>query len=249
MNTRNWDWLDKLLEPVRFIADPSIVVLIGLPLVGKSTLARSAGARFGLGHLSTGDWFRDQIAKETILGQQVKRAVLNGDLLSSRYAQYAIAKKLTEDFSVFRQGIMFDGFPRNYEQAQLLEDFAARFGLPIKLVLHLSSPVEDLLIRADMRRVCSNRQCKEPYGWALPPVTTAGICNRCQSALIFRPDDNLPIVRKRIQEGAPRDGQMAEYYRRRGLLKVIEAGNNVELPDMLMASMQELGSRLNVKIG
>jgi len=249
MNTRDWNWLARLLEPVRFNGDAGIVVLIGLPLVGKSTLARRAATRFGLGHLSTGDWFRDQIANKTILGQQVRLPVLNGDLLSSRYAQYAIAKKLTEDISVFQQGIMFDGFPRDYEQAQLLEDFAALFGLPIKLVLHLSSPVEDLLIRADMRRVCSNAQCKEPYGWALPPVKSTGICNRCQSALIFRPDDNLPIVRKRIQEGAPRNERMAKYYHRRGLLKVIEAGNNVELPDMLTDSMQELGNRLNVKIG
>ena len=245
MSDRNWNWLTRLLDQVSFSADASIVVLIGLPLVGKSTLSRQAGAKFALGHLSTGDWFRNQIAERTILGKRIEKPVLNGDLLPTPFAQLAVAKALSANGQSFRSGILFDGFPRNIEQALLLDLLASRFGLPIKAALHLSSQAGDLLIRAEMRRVCSNPACKEAYGWALPEPITPEVCNKCKTALQRRPDDNLEILRKRISQGAPRDEALAVFYADRGLLDTIDAGNHINLQDALSASMRVLSKRLH----
>src|SRR5262245_36509019 len=55
------------------------IILFGPPGVGKGAQAQLLSYRHRMGHLSTGDLIRDEIAKGTELGLRVKDAVNRGE--------------------------------------------------------------------------------------------------------------------------------------------------------------------------
>ncbi len=57
------------------------VILLGPPGAGKGTQAQRIAQRYNLPHLSTGDMFRDNIARETEVGRKAKPLLERGELV------------------------------------------------------------------------------------------------------------------------------------------------------------------------
>ena len=55
------------------------LVLIGAPGSGKGTLAGYLKSKYGWLHISTGDILRDEISKQTEIGQIAKDLIENGN--------------------------------------------------------------------------------------------------------------------------------------------------------------------------
>ncbi|MDI4567481.1 MAG: adenylate kinase, partial [Mycoplasma sp.] len=55
------------------------IVFLGPPGVGKGTIALHLKENYDLVHISTGEIFRQEIAKQTLLGQQVESIMAKGD--------------------------------------------------------------------------------------------------------------------------------------------------------------------------
>ncbi len=100
------------------------LILLGPPGAGKGTQAERLGDDFGLPHISTGDMLRAQVSEGTELGREAKRFMDEGDLVPDNVIIGMIKERIGDDDA--RDGFLLDGFPRNTEQADALDEAAQR---------------------------------------------------------------------------------------------------------------------------
>ncbi len=125
------------------------VVLFGPPGAGKGTQAALLKERLGLAHFSTGEEFRRHIASGTPLGVRIRAIVESGELVPDDIVLDVVKQALSSQ--EFRNGCVFDGFPRTLEQAQALDRLLAEMSSAIDVVLTIEVP-EDELIRRMIQR-------------------------------------------------------------------------------------------------
>ena len=111
-----------------------IVVLFGPPGAGKGTQAMRIVDKFNLKQLSTGDMLRDAINQGRELGNKAKTIMDRGELVSDEIILSMIQEKV-KDSEV--NGFIFDGFPRNLEQAKALDEMLKEFKLSLDLVIEI----------------------------------------------------------------------------------------------------------------
>jgi adenylate kinase len=109
------------------------VLLFGPQGSGKGTQAKRIAAEYGIPHVSTGDMFRDAIARQTPLGRQVKPILDAGELVPDALTVGLIRERLSEDDA--REGFVLDGFPRNLAQAEALDELLVELDRPLTVVL------------------------------------------------------------------------------------------------------------------
>ncbi len=114
------------------------LVFLGAPGSGKGTQAAFLTQRFDLGYVSTGDVFREAVAKQTHLGSQAKYYLDNGLLVPDNIVLGMIGEVL--DGLTQRNGFILDGFPRTIPQAESLEADLARRAQPLTVVVSLEVP-------------------------------------------------------------------------------------------------------------
>src|SRR3989338_3985386 len=96
------------------------VVLFGPPGVGKGTTAKLLSKHYNLPHISTGDVFRAEIAKESELGKTAKEYVDSGMLVPDDVVTQMVKGVLLQA----KDGFFLDGYPRTVEQAKALKAFS-----------------------------------------------------------------------------------------------------------------------------
>ncbi len=109
------------------------VLLFGPQGSGKGTQAKRIAAEYRIPHVSTGDMFRDAIARQTPLGRQVKPILDAGELVPDELTVGLIRERLSEDDA--QGGFVLDGFPRNIAQAEALDELLAELDRPLTVVL------------------------------------------------------------------------------------------------------------------
>jgi len=190
------------------------IVLLGPPGSGKGTVAQRLEKEFHLDHLSTGQWFRKEIAAGTELGKQVTADVERGDLVPDEVVLGLMERWLSPQ--LLERGFMLDGFPRTRAQAEALDKFCAEKKAPLEVVLYMSCP-EDLIIeRITGRRVCLS--CGKNYHVRALPPHSPGRCDLCGSALVQRPDDTVEVVKNRLEFYRKITEPLVDYYRNAGKL-------------------------------
>ncbi len=95
------------------------LILLGPPGAGKGTQAKGIAARYGLVQLSTGDMLRAAVAAGSEVGREVKVIMERGDLVPDTVVVRVIGERI--DRPDCKQGVIFDGFPRNLAQADALD--------------------------------------------------------------------------------------------------------------------------------
>ena len=121
------------------------LILIGGPGAGKGTQAKRIKETFGIPHISTGQILRDEVAKETELGNQVKGIMERGELVADEVILDLIENRLKEPDC--KDGFILDGFPRTLEQAEGLEPILERRGVTSLKVLLLEVSDEEIMNR------------------------------------------------------------------------------------------------------
>ncbi len=96
------------------------LILLGPPGAGKGTQADRLRDDFGLPHISTGDMLRAQVAEGTELGSEAKRYMDAGELVPDEVIIGMIIDRIGEGDA--RDGFLLDGFPRNEQQADALDE-------------------------------------------------------------------------------------------------------------------------------
>ena len=167
------------------------IVLFGPPGAGKGTQAKLICEKYFLNHLSTGDLLRKESSKETSLGIQIKNTINDGKLVSNE-TTIELIKQFIDENKNNKKGFLFDGFPRNKKQAELLDHLMVSINEKILCVILLNVN-EDVLKERIMNR-----------------STTEG-----------RSDDNLETLSKRLHTYSSETEPLIEYYSSQNLVRKV----------------------------
>ena len=123
------------------------LLFIGPPGAGKGTQAGKVAARLGIPHISTGEMFRDHVARGTDLGRQVDAIMAAGDYVPDEITVAMLEERIAQDDA--RRGYILDGFPRTVAQVMSLDQLLGDEGLDVVVVLQVDENelVERLLAR------------------------------------------------------------------------------------------------------
>jgi adenylate kinase len=210
---------------------------MGMPGVGKGTQAAVLREHLGVPHVSTGDILREAVKAGTALGRRVKDIMELGQLVPDDLMREMIGERLGRDDA--REGFILDGIPRTQEQVTILDSVIERLGISLDAVYVLAAPEEEIVRRLGGRRVCP--KCSSVYHLETRPPRSPGVCEACGSALVQRSDDSDSVIRDRLRVYAERTVPAAEAYRRRGLLREVDAAGP---PAAVAGRLREAVSRL-----
>lgn len=200
------------------------VVLLGLPGAGKGTQAARLKDETGLAHITTGELFRENIRNETPLGKQAKEFVESGKLVPDEITIGMLLDLMSQPDT--RGGVMFDGFPRNTEQAKALDDALAKQGDQIDRSIYVQVDQDELVNRLAGRWSCP--KCGAVYHEPNHPPAKAGICDNCGAELTQRADDRPDVVRTRLDVNMRNLEPLLEHYRRQGKLTEIDGNRDAD---------------------
>ena len=122
------------------------IVIFGAPGAGKGTQSDKMIAKYGFGHISTGDVLRNEIKNGTELGKTAKSYIDNGQLIPDAL-MIDILAHVYDSFGKDHKGVIFDGFPRTTPQAEALKKMLNERGHKIAAMIELSVPEEELMAR------------------------------------------------------------------------------------------------------
>lgn len=200
------------------------VILFGPPGAGKGTQATSTCAHLGVPHVSTGDIFRKHLREGTELGQLARSYMDRGALVPDDVVVQIVASRLEDQDAL--GGVLFDGFPRTVRQAELLSENLQEMGRKVDVAINLAVPDAVLVARLSGRRTCTN--CGATYHVAHSPTTIAGVCDRCGSEVIQRPDDSEETVRARLDTYHQQTAPVLAWLRGRTAVVDVDADQGIE---------------------
>lgn len=202
------------------------LVFLGPPGVGKGTQAKKLSERYGLLQISTGDILREAVQQETPLGVQAQSYLKSGKLVPDEIVIGIIGERLKKTSGHLNAGYILDGFPRTVPQAEALDKMLKSERVSLDKVLSFSLDETELIHRLSGRRSCPN--CHTIYHTEFKPPKKAGVCDRCQVALVMREDDKPETVRERLKVYDRQTAPLLDYYRKKGLLVEVNAEGTVE---------------------
>ncbi len=202
------------------------IVLLGAPGSGKGTQSQRLVERVGIPQISTGDLLRAAVARGTALGLQAKEAMDAGRLVDDSLVLGMFRERLKEPDT--RAGFILDGFPRNLAQAHALERLLETLKRPLDAVVQLDVDYAELVRRISGRRTCADcgrvfNLLTSPAAAQNEPCPKTGAPHR----LMQRPDDNEATVAERLRVYDEKTRPLIDFYRARGLLRVINAEGEV----------------------
>jgi adenylate kinase len=196
------------------------LILLGAPGSGKGTQAALIVEKYGYGHISTGDLLRKEIASKSELGSRVKSIMDLGNLVDDA----TVLELLKSSCDVNNKAYIFDGYPRNIEQAKALEENLLK-GID-QQAIYFDVDLDLLVKRIVNRRSCV--KCGEIYNLLNSSPKQDGICDSCGGELRHRDDDREDVVKNRIDVFKNTVIPVRDYYNKAGVLKVVDAGKGVE---------------------
>ena len=96
------------------------LVIFGPPGAGKGTQSKFIVEKYNMFQLSTGEFLRKEMYKNTAIGKKISSVINSGALVSDQIVSDLIEKVISD--SKFRNRIIFDGYPRNLNQALNLDN-------------------------------------------------------------------------------------------------------------------------------
>jgi adenylate kinase len=196
-----------------------IVVLLGPPGSGKGTQAKRIVSEKKWPHLSTGDMLRAAIKSGSEVGVQAKKFIDQGMLVPDDLVVNLIGDRMKA--SDCQDGFVLDGFPRNVPQAVVLDQMLAAQGKSVGRVILFDMTDESLVKRLSGRRTCS--QCASMYHIETLRSVREGICDHCGSSLIQRSDDQVDVIKNRLQVYHQQTEPLIQFYREQMKLVSLDA--------------------------
>ena len=172
------------------------IVIFGPPGAGKGTQSNFLEKKFQLHQLSTGDLLRKEIKDGTQLGNQISSIINNGNLVSNDVVSDLIEKYISN--KTFKNRLIFDGYPRNLNQAENLDSLLAKYDQKIDIVLKLSVSLETI-----KKRILERRSLEK------------------------RADDNETIAIKRYETYEKNIVPVIDFYKQTNLLKVVNGETSI----------------------
>lgn len=173
------------------------IALFGPPGAGKGTQSEFLINKYNLFYISTGDLLRKEIANKTKLGLQAQSIITSGGLVSDEIIVQIIEKTITENPD--SNGFLFDGFPRTYIQAYILEGLMINLNTSLNCLISLE--VED-------------------------EVSVSRLLNRGKTS--GRTDDNELVIRNRLREYHDKTLPVLKFYKDKGIYFGVKGDQSID---------------------
>jgi len=128
------------------------IILFGPPGAGKGTQAQFIVKKHNYFQLSTGNLLREEVKLKTELGIKIEALISNGKFTSDEIVNSLLRQSITN--LKFRDRIIFDGYPRNVEQAKNLELILGEFDQTIGHIIFLNVSKDIIKKRIMGRMTC-----------------------------------------------------------------------------------------------
>lgn len=202
------------------------IILLGPPGAGKGTLSSKIIDRLGAVQIATGDIFRYNISNKTELGMKAKSYMDKGDLVPDELTIDLVWDAFDKVENREDKIVLFDGFPRNLDQAKALDEGMAKRNTEIGKVIYFDVDDDILIDRITGRRVC--KDCGATFHIHNSKPQKDGICDKCGGELIQRNDDNEETVKNRISVYNDFTSPLIDYYEKAGKLVKIDGAKTPE---------------------
>ena len=131
------------------------IILFGPPGAGKGTQSKYLVKKLNAFQISTGDLLRDEIKKNSNIGQAITHDMNEGKFISDEIVNTLI-KNLVSDPKK-KNRLIFDGYPRSLSQAKNLNSLLKETSQKIDLILFLNVDKDTIIKRIEKRKAIENR--------------------------------------------------------------------------------------------
>jgi len=173
------------------------IALFGPPGAGKGTQSEFLIKKYNLFYISTGELLRKEIVNQTKLGLEAKSVISAGGLVSDEIIVQIIENTITGNPN--SRGFLFDGFPRTYIQAYILEGLMIKLNTSLNCLISLEVP-EEISVKRLLER----------------------------GKLSGRSDDNEAVIRNRLKEYREKTLPILQFYKDKGICTEIDGTKSIE---------------------
>jgi len=183
------------------------IILFGPPGAGKGTQAQFIVKKHNYFQLSTGNLLRDQVKLKTELGSEIEELISKGKFASDKTVNTLLRQCITN--LKYRDRIIFDGYPRNVEQAKNLELILGDFNQIIGHIIFLNVSRDIIEKRIMGRMTCDkcNMTLNEYFDEKQIELHPCG-----KEFLKKRKDDNFDIVVSRYDTYTKTSKPVLDFY-------------------------------------
>jgi adenylate kinase len=131
------------------------IILFGPPGAGKGTQSKYLVEKLSNFQISTGDILRDEIKKNSDIGQQIINNMDEGKFVSDEIVNSLIEKLIYD--SNKKDRFIFDGYPRSLSQAKYLDLLLDKSNQKIDHIFFLNINKDTIIERIEKRKILENR--------------------------------------------------------------------------------------------
>ena len=199
------------------------LILLGPPGAGKGTQAKFIAKKFNLYQLSTGDLLREEIKNKTEIGKKIKHVIAHGDYVVDEIVNQLLKTVTTNPSN--RNSIIFDGYPRNINQAENLEVILNADNQSINFILFLKVTREVIEKRILGRITCE--KCNKTFNKYLNNEEIEK--HKCgNNYLKKREDDNQEVIITRYEEYMKKTKPVLNFYSSRSYFYEIDGSQKIQ---------------------
>ena len=199
------------------------VILFGPPGAGKGTQAQFIVKKHNYFQLSTGNLLREEVKLKTPLGVEIDNLISNGKFVSDETVNTLLRKSITN--LKFRDRIIFDGYPRNVEQAKNLESILSEFHQIVGHIIFLNVS-RDIIEKRIMGRVTCEKCHMTMNKFFNKEQIELHPCGK--EFLNKRKDDNIDVVVSRYDTYMRSTMPILEYYKKNSNFTEIDGAAEIE---------------------
>jgi len=198
------------------VLDKFNLIILGPQGSGKGTQAKLLAEKFKMRIIAPGDIARSELKTNSILADKIKKYVEKGILIPNTLINKLIYNRLKK---INSKRLIFDGFPRNFNQVKVLEKYITELKLTESIAIYIKISRKTAIRRISARRICP--QCGSVF-YPKSSDYQKGICSKCQVRIIQRPDDNPKAVKKRLEIYYHQTEKIIDFYRKKQRLIEID---------------------------
>tara|TARA_A100000164_G_scaffold324078_1_gene308340 strand:- start:260 stop:823 length:564 start_codon:yes stop_codon:yes gene_type:complete len=131
------------------------IILFGPPGAGKGTQAQYLVKKLNGFQVSTGEILRDEIKKDTEIGQRIINDMNDGKFISDEIVNKLIKEIIFNPLN--KNKLIFDGYPRSLSQAQNLDLLMKDSNQKINFIFFLNVDKDMIIERIKKRKILENR--------------------------------------------------------------------------------------------
>ena len=199
------------------------IILFGPPGAGKGTQAQFIVKKHNYFQLSTGNLLREEVKLKTPIGAEIDKLISNGKFVSDATVNVLLRQSIT--YLKFRDRIIFDGYPRNVEQAKNLKVILGEFQQTIGHVIFLNVS-RDIIEKRIMGRMTCEKCHMTMNQFFNKEQIDLHPCGK--EFLKKRKDDNLDVVIARYDTYMSSTKPVLDFYSKNANFTEIDGAAEIE---------------------